>query len=76
LSWEERLEFESLRSFSDYPSGTTLFVEQQVPDNVLFLLTGQVKLSLNSGAGKRVILGVAFPGETLGLASAFSGSPY
>ena len=76
LSWEERFEYESLRTCSVYPPETTLFVEQQVPDKVLFLLTGQVKLSLNSSAGKRVILGVACPGEPLGLASAFSGSPY
>jgi len=76
LSPEERLEFESLRTSSYYPPETTLFVEQQVPDNVLFLLTGQVKISLNSSAGRRVILGVACAGETLGLASAFSGSPY
>jgi CRP/FNR family transcriptional regulator, cyclic AMP receptor protein len=76
LSWGERLEFDALRTVYDYPPATTLFVERQAPDNVLFLLTGQVKLSLNSSAGKRTILGVAFPGETLGLASAFSGSPY
>ena len=76
LSPEERLEFESLRTFSDYPPGTTLFAEQQAPDNVLFLLQGQVKLSLNSSAGRRVILGVACAGETLGLASALSESRY
>ena len=35
----------------------------------LFLLSGQVKLSMNSSAGRRVILGIAYPGETLGLAS-------
>jgi len=76
LSPEERFEFESLRVSCCYPPGSTLFVEQQTPDNVLFLLTGQVKISLNSSAGRRVILGVACPGETLGLASAFSGSRY
>ena len=76
LSADERAEFESLRTFSDYPPATILLVEQQAPDNVLFLLTGQVKLSLNSSAGRRTILGVACPGETLGLACAFSGSPY
>src|SRR5579862_2022298 len=76
LSPNERVEFESLRTFSDYPPATTLFVEQQAPDNVLLLFTGQVKLSLNSSAGRRTILGVACPGETLGLASAFSGSLY
>jgi CRP/FNR family transcriptional regulator len=76
LSPEERIELESLRTSSYYPPATTLLVEQQVPDNVFFLLTGQVKISLNSSAGRRVILGMACPGETLGLASVFSGSRY
>jgi CRP-like cAMP-binding protein len=76
LTPDECSEFESIRTFSDYSPATTLFVEQEAPDNVLFLLTGQVKLSLNSSAGRRTILGVACPGETLGLASAFSGRPY
>jgi len=76
LSPDECREFESLRTYSAYPSGVTLFVEQELPDNVLFLLAGQVKLSLNSTAGRRMILGVACPGETLGLSSAFSGSRY
>jgi len=76
LSPEERIEFESLRTSSCHPPATTLFAEQQAPDNVFFLLTGQVKISLNSSAGRRVILRVAYPGETLGLASAFSGSLY
>ena len=76
LSTKESLEFESLRTSSNYQPGFTLFVEQQTPDDVLFLLAGQVKLSFNSNAGRRMILGVAFPGETLGLASAFSGSRY
>ena len=75
MSAEERTEFEFLQSLSDYPPNTTLFVEQQTPGNVLCLLSGQVKLSLNSSAGRRVILGVACAGETLGL-SAFSGSPH
>ncbi len=76
LSREERIELEFLRSLSNYPPGTTLFVEQQVPEHILFLMTGQVKLSMNSSAGRRVILGVASAGETLGLASAFSGGRY
>jgi CRP/FNR family transcriptional regulator len=76
LSPEERFQFESLRSASDCPPGTTLFVEQEAPDEVLFLLAGQVKLSFNSNAGRRMILGVASAGETLGLASVFSGSRY
>jgi CRP/FNR family cyclic AMP-dependent transcriptional regulator len=76
LSPEERLELDSLKTSSYYPAECTLFVEEQVPVKVLFLLTGQVKLSLNSSAGRRVILGVACAGETLGLVAAFSGSRY
>jgi CRP/FNR family transcriptional regulator, cyclic AMP receptor protein len=76
LSPQELSEFESFRESFNCRPGTTLFVEQQAPDKVLFLLAGQVKLSMNSSAGKRVILAVANPGETLGLASAFSRMRY
>jgi len=76
LSTNERFELESLRISSYYPPAVTLFVEEQAPDFVLFLLTGQVKLSLNSSADRRAILGVARPWEMLGLASAISVSQY
>jgi CRP/FNR family transcriptional regulator, cyclic AMP receptor protein len=76
LSPADLIEFESLKTTSKCAPETTLFVEQQAPDTVIFLLAGQVKLSMNSSAGKRVILGIAFPGETLGLASVISGSRY
>lgn len=76
LAPEERIELDSLGTTSDYLPEMTLFTEQQRPTKVFFLLMGQVKLSLNSSAGRRMILGVACPGETLGLASAFSGTLY
>jgi CRP/FNR family transcriptional regulator, cyclic AMP receptor protein len=76
LSPEAQSELESLKTPFDCPANTVLFIEEQVPDNFLFLLAGQVKLSMNSYAGRRQILGIADPGETLGLASALSGSPY
>ena len=76
LSWEAQSELESLKLPFDCPASTVLFIEEQAPDSILYLLTGQVKLSMNSCAGRRQILGIANPGETLGLASALSGSPY
>jgi CRP/FNR family transcriptional regulator len=76
LSPEAQSELESLKTPFDCPANTVLFIEEQAPDNILFLLVGQVKLSMNSCAGRRQILGIANPGETLGLASAFSGSRY
>jgi CRP/FNR family transcriptional regulator, cyclic AMP receptor protein len=76
LSSQDFFEFESLKTAFNCPANTVLFVEEEAPDNVLFLLAGQVKLSMNSSAGKRLICGIANPGETLGLASALSGSRY
>lgn len=76
LSPEARSEFESLRVLFSCPANTVLFMEDQAPSNILFLLAGQVKVSMNSYTGRRLILGIANPGETLGLASALSGSRY
>jgi CRP/FNR family transcriptional regulator len=76
LSSQDFFEFESLKTPFNCPANTVLFVEEGVPDNVLFLLAGQVKLSMNSSVGKRLIFGIANPGETLGLASALFGSRY
>jgi CRP/FNR family transcriptional regulator, cyclic AMP receptor protein len=74
LSPEVLSEFESLKVLFSYPGNTVLFAEEQTPSRILLLLEGQVKLSINSSSGKRLILGIASPGETLGLASALSGS--
>jgi len=76
LSSQDFFEFESLKTTINCPASTVLFVEEEAPDNVLFLLAGQVKLSMNSSAGKRLIFGIASQGEALGLASALSGSRY
>ncbi len=76
LSPQAQSEFESLKTLFGCPANTVLFIEEQAPDNILFLLAGQVKLSMNSNSGRRQILGIAHPGETLGLASALSGARY
>jgi CRP/FNR family transcriptional regulator len=69
-------EFESLASPFSCQENTVLFTEEQEPLRVLFLLEGSVKLSLNSVKGGRLIIGMAGPGEILGLTSAVSGLPY
>jgi CRP/FNR family transcriptional regulator len=56
------------------PGATVLIREEQHPSGVLFLKEGTVDLSMNSFAGKRFILGIAGPGEILGLQSAISGN--
>ena len=54
LSPEARSEFESLRVLFSCPANTVLFMEDQAPSNILFLLAGQVKVSMNSYTGRRL----------------------
>jgi CRP/FNR family transcriptional regulator len=75
LSSEALSDYESLTVSFCCPGGTVLIREEQNPSNVLFLLEGKVNLSMNSIAGKRLILGIAGPGEILGLTAAISGQP-
>ena len=75
-SSEAQNEFAALKVAFDCPGGTVLFSEQEMPTIILFLMEGQVMLSMNSSAGRRLILGIANPGDTLGLAASLSGSRY
>jgi CRP/FNR family transcriptional regulator, cyclic AMP receptor protein len=69
-------EFESLAAPYRCESGSVLLAEGEQPRTVLFLLEGRVKLSLNSINGRRLIVGIAEPGDILGLAAVVSGGPY
>jgi CRP/FNR family transcriptional regulator, cyclic AMP receptor protein len=69
-------DFESLTVPFCCTGNTALFAEEQEPSRILFLLEGTVKLSLNSITGGRLIIGMAGPGEILGLTSAVTGFPY
>jgi CRP/FNR family cyclic AMP-dependent transcriptional regulator len=68
-------EFESLATRFCCPPTTVLIKEDQDPFSVMFVFDGQVNLRMASGSGKRFILGIAGPGEILGLTSAISGIP-
>jgi CRP/FNR family cyclic AMP-dependent transcriptional regulator len=76
LSSEALIDFEALEWPTSYPANAVLFREQQICSSVLVLLEGQVKLSLNSTHGRRLILRIGKPGDILGLISAFSGGSY
>jgi CRP-like cAMP-binding protein len=69
-------ELESLAASSCFDGSTVLFAEEQEPCNILFLLEGKVKLTMNSSEGKRLTLGIAEPGDVLGLAAVITGRPY
>ena len=42
-----------------YPSNIMLFSEKQVPEGIYIVVSGEVKLSMNSSDGKRLILRIA-----------------
>jgi CRP/FNR family cyclic AMP-dependent transcriptional regulator len=73
---EAQTEFDSLKKFFHCVAQTVLFIEDELPTRVLYLQKGQVKLSMNSSSGRRLILGIANPGETLGLAASLCGSQF
>jgi CRP/FNR family transcriptional regulator len=69
------IEFESLAAMFQCNKNAVLLSEETLPCKVLFLLDGQVKISVNSTGGRRLVLAIAEPGDILGLAAAVSGAP-
>jgi len=65
----------SLEHPSSYPSDVMLYSEKDPAPGVFVLLEGEVKLSINSSDGRRLILRIAKKGEILGLDSVISGEP-
>ena len=57
------------------PAGSLLFMEGDEAQTVLFLLEGQVKISITSSAGREVVLDVLGSGEIIGELSAIDGLP-
>jgi CRP/FNR family transcriptional regulator len=66
----ESMEFPTL-----YQPGVLLFSEKAVPAGIFIVVSGEIKLSINSSDGKRLILSIARAGEVLGLSSVLSGLP-
>jgi CRP/FNR family cyclic AMP-dependent transcriptional regulator len=66
----ESMEFPTL-----YQPGIQLFSEKSASTGIFIVVSGEVKLSINSSEGKRLILSIAKAGEVLGLSSVLSGLP-
>ena len=75
LSPEAARDIASMTFSHSYPSGMILFSEKDPAPGLYIVLEGEVKLSMNSSDGRRLILRIAKKGEILGLASALSGKP-
>jgi CRP/FNR family transcriptional regulator, cyclic AMP receptor protein len=68
-----RSDFELLATYFNCPATTVLIYEEQKPSRILFLLEGEVNISMNASDGRRLLIEVAGAGETLGITSAISG---
>jgi len=75
LSPAARKDMELMVFPTAYPSGVVLFSEKETPQGIYIILAGEVKLSMNSSDGKRLILRIAKPGQVLGLTAVVSGGP-
>jgi CRP/FNR family cyclic AMP-dependent transcriptional regulator len=68
-------DLEQMEFPTPYQPGVQLFSEKSSPTGVFIVVSGEVKLSINSSEGKRLILSIAKAGEVLGLSSVLSGLP-
>jgi len=62
------------KSYTTYPKGSALLVRGQPVNRVFIVLEGSVKQLIASDRGATVILGIARPGEVLGLSAAIAGT--
>lgn len=69
-------DFPAIVSLLSYPARAVLFQEQQAASNILILVEGYAKVSVNSSEGRRLILWIAGPGQLLGLTSVLRGNSH
>jgi CRP/FNR family transcriptional regulator, cyclic AMP receptor protein len=69
-------DLDAIKFTSAYPAGAVLFIEKQTARGVYVVCEGEVKLSISSSEGKKLILRITKPGEVLGLMSGLSGTPH
>jgi CRP/FNR family cyclic AMP-dependent transcriptional regulator len=76
LSPEAISDFDSLGKLSSLPRACVIFKEDNLCREVIFLLSGEVKLFSTSSRGRTLILKIARSGDLLGLTAAICGSRY
>ena len=69
-------DLESTQHVSDLPANRVIFSERGAPEHLFIVISGDVKLSINSSDGRRLSLRIVHAGEVLGLGSVLSGLPY
>lgn len=73
LTPEALKDLSAMATSVNYPAGKVIFSERDTNSNIYIVLEGEIKLSMNSSDGRRLILRIARKGEILGLSSTLSG---
>lgn len=76
LAPAELRDFDAIKHVAAYRPDVVLFSEQQTPTGFFLLCEGEVKLSISSSEGRKLILRIAKPGDAIGMWAALSGAPY
>ena len=69
-------DLESTQHVSDLPANRVIFSERDTPDALFIVVSGDVKLSINSSDGRRLSIRIVHAGEVLGLGSVLAATPY
>jgi len=69
-------DIESAQHVSDLPANRVVFSERDTPNALFIVVSGDVKLSINSSDGRRLSIRIVHTGEILGLGSVLAGTPY
>lgn len=63
----------AIQTMKVHPKGCEFFLEGQSPEGIYIVYAGRVELSIADNQGRKMILGLARPGDILGLSAVLSG---
>ncbi len=64
---------QAIQSTKVYPKGSEFFLEGQSPTGIYILYSGRAEMSVTDNEGRKMMLGMALPGDVLGLSAVVSG---
>lgn len=76
LSQNTLAHLDRLRHLLTYPANTTIYTEGQLCHGIFVLCRGEAKLHMSNAEGRTLIVGVARPGDLLGLQECLTSQAY
>lgn len=66
----------AIETVTTFPRNSEFYVEGQSPQGIYILHSGRVELSIADNQGRKMVVGLARPGDILGLSAVVSGKHY